>query len=89
MVCKYYRQTNKGKRCVFLSPKDWQLLKPKYFNMCQGDPKRCPIYNRYENLINSKDFYKKPQNSDTGLNVTPDEEIKPTKAKGDDVISEI
>jgi hypothetical protein len=89
MMCKYYRQTIKGNRCIFLSFKDWQVLNTKYINMCQGDPKKCPIYNRYETIINSKDFYKKPQNSDKGLNVTSDEEIRLTKAKGDDMISEI
>ncbi|MCI4408551.1 MAG: hypothetical protein JHC26_05625 [Thermofilum sp.] len=89
MMCKYYRDTNKGKRCIFLSPKDWQILKTKYKDMCQGYPKKCPIYNRYEAIINSKDFYKKPKNGVDELSYALDEEIKPTKAKGDDMISEI
>jgi hypothetical protein len=89
MMCRYYRETNKGKRCIFLSHKDWQTLRTKYISMCLGDPKKCPVYNRYENILNGKDFYKKPQNGANGLSVTPDADIKPTKANADQLISDI
>jgi hypothetical protein len=89
MTCKYYRETSRGKRCIFLSRRDWQTQRTKYINMCLGDPKKCPVYNRYENILNSKDFYRKPQNGADGLSVTPDADIKPTKANADQLISDI
>ena len=89
MTCKYYRETTRGKRCIFLSPRDWQATRTRYINMCLGDPKKCPIYNRYEAIINSRDFYKKPQNDANGLSAAPDADIKLTKANADQLISDI
>jgi hypothetical protein len=87
VVCRYYRETSRGKRCIFLSPKDWNVLRHRYIGMCLGSPAACPIYNRCQSILNGRGFGMKSKNHTQRQGAAPGGDPGSTGASLDDAIS--
>ncbi|MGB9708890.1 MAG: hypothetical protein ACP5II_07720 [Infirmifilum sp.] len=42
-VCRYYRPTAKGSRCVFIGVSEWKALNNKYLQYCKAGGSGCPV----------------------------------------------
>ncbi|MEZ0345518.1 MAG: hypothetical protein ABWK01_03125 [Infirmifilum sp.] len=42
-VCKYYRQTARGARCIFIGAAEWKAVSEKYLQFCKSGGAGCPV----------------------------------------------
>ncbi|PLJ76769.1 MAG: hypothetical protein B7L53_09925 [Thermofilum sp. NZ13] len=42
-TCRYFRQTARGLRCVFIGVAEWRALGEKYLSYCKSGGSGCPV----------------------------------------------
>jgi len=51
--CRYFQQTFRGKRCVFVDVGDWQKVKGTYLEYCRNGGAGCPVYALVNTLLSA------------------------------------
>lgn len=62
-VCRYYRNTARGNRCVFIGVAEWKALGDKYLQYCKAGGSGCPILASLGKKIVNNSGLRKGENS--------------------------